>query len=115
MKRYSEMNHDEIQAEMQRLRAESMRKYQAGYLSEASIMESKYFMARSYLLDPKDFPDERDYIVSGYDNPFYVRYLRGMMAWGNFQDDEELQAFPIGRLEEYKKNTSCGCGGCGCK
>jgi hypothetical protein len=113
MKRYSEMSHDEIQAEMQRLRSESMKKYQAGYLSEAGIMESKYFMARSYLLKPENFPADKEYIVSGYDEPFYVQYLRGVMAWGYFRSSDEQRAFPIGRLEEIK-NTSCGCGGNGC-
>lgn len=114
MKRYSEMDHHEIQAEMQRLRSESMKKYQAGYLSEASIMESKFFMARSYLLDVNDFPAEKEYIVKGYDESFYVQYLRGVMAWGHFHSSDEEKAFPIGRLEELKTN-SCGCGGCGCE
>ncbi|WCK53968.1 DUF1811 family protein [Aneurinibacillus sp. Ricciae_BoGa-3] len=99
-KRYSEMTHDEIQSEMQKLRAEGMRKYQAGYISEASILETKFFMARSYLLNPDDYFSGQEYSVIGYDEPFYVRYLNGVMAWGHFRTSEEEKAFPIGRLEE---------------
>ncbi|WP_286884707.1 DUF1811 family protein [Aneurinibacillus sp. UBA3580] len=111
MRRYSEMSREELQAEMQRLRGESMRKYQAGYVSEASVLESKFFMARSYLLDPDDFMSGQEYGVIGYDEPFFVRYLNGIMAWGHFRSSEEEKAFPIGRLEEI--TPSCGSGG-GC-
>lgn len=114
MKRYSEMTHEELQAEMQRLRSESMKKYQAGYVSEAGVMEAKFFMARSYLLNPEDYPPDQEYMVSGYDEPFYVQYLRGVMAWGYFRNSNEQRAFPIGRLEKIK-NKSCGCGENGCQ
>ncbi|AMA71915.1 MULTISPECIES: YfhH family protein [Aneurinibacillus] len=112
MKRYSEMTREELQAEMQRLRAESMRKYQAGYISEASVLESKFFMARSYLLNPDHFMSGQEYGVIGYDEPFFVRYLNGVMAWGHFRSSTEERAFPIGRLEEL--TPFCGSGSCGC-
>lgn len=113
MIRYSEMTQQQLQAEMQKLRQESMRKYQAGYISEASILESKFFMARSYLLDPDDYMSGQEYTVIGYEEPFFVRYLNGVMAWGCFRSSDEEKAFPIGRLEEIA--PSCGSGGCGCR
>ena len=112
MIRYSEMNKEQLQAEAQKLRQESMRKYQAGYISEASVLESKFFMARSYMLDPDDYMSGQEYTVIGYDEPFFVRYLNGIMAWGHFRSSDEEKAFPIGRLEEIA--PSCGSGGCGC-
>ncbi|WP_047150443.1 YfhH family protein [Aneurinibacillus tyrosinisolvens] len=112
MIRYSEMSREELQAEMQKLRAEGMRKYQAGYISEASILETKFFMARSYMLNPDDYPSGQEYIVVGYDEPFFVRYLNGVMAWGHFSSSTEEKAFPIGRLEEIAPSCGAGCG-CG--
>ncbi|WP_051331088.1 DUF1811 family protein [Aneurinibacillus terranovensis] len=112
MKRYSDMTHDEIQSEMQKLRAEGMRKYQAGYISEAAMLETKFFMARSYLRKSDDFMSGQSYTVIGYDEPFYIRYMNGVMAWGHFASSEEERAFPIGRLED--DSPSCSIGGCGC-
>lgn len=114
MKRYSEMTQQELQAEMQKLRAEGMRKYQAGYISEASILETKFFMARSYLLDPDDYMSGQEYTVIGYDEPFYVRHLNGVMAWGHFISSTEEKAFPIGRLEEIAPSCASNGGSCGC-
>jgi hypothetical protein len=100
MKRYSEMSREELLAEMQRLREEGMKKHQSGLLteSELQVLEQKYYLAKSYLMDPGEIELERHYKVEGEEEPFFVEYLNGVMAWGTFPSSTEKVAVPIGRL-----------------
>lgn len=99
-KRYSEMTKEELFAEMQHALGEKRKKEQAGFISEANILEQKYYMAKSYLTDPETILAGQRYRVEGMEELFSVRYLNGVMAWGTFpsKPDEEI-ALPIGRLE----------------
>ncbi|WP_202080972.1 YfhH family protein [Caldalkalibacillus salinus] len=99
MQRYSDMTKDELYAEMQRLIGEARKKEQAGFISEANILEQKYYMAKSYLLPPEEIHKGQSYGVAGEKGVFTVRYLNGVFAWGTLEGDEEEVGFPIGRLE----------------
>jgi hypothetical protein len=100
MKRYSEMSKDELLTEMQRLREDGMKQHQSGLLTESElhVLEQKFYLAKSYLMDPKEIEPGRSYKVEGYDESFQVEYLNGVMAWGKFSSSEETIAIPIGRL-----------------
>lgn len=102
-KRYSEMTKEELFAEMQHCLGEKRKKEQAGFISEANILEQKYYMAKSYLTDPETILTGQSYHVEGMEDLFFVRYLNGVMAWGYFSSnpDEEV-ALPIGRLQALK-------------
>ncbi|WP_025026977.1 YfhH family protein [Caldalkalibacillus mannanilyticus] len=101
MKRYSEMTQEELFREMQHLLGESRKKHQAGFISEGNILEQKFFMAKSYTLDPQFIEIGKEYTVIGEDEEvFTVLYLNGVFAWGRFPGSTEDVAFPIGRLEK---------------
>lgn len=102
MKRYSEMTKDELYHEMQKMIGEARKKHQAGFYSEANILEQKYYMAKSYLMDPAEICSGQTYQVAGESKPFHVRYLNGVFAWGTLEGSDEEQAFPIGRLESMQ-------------
>jgi hypothetical protein len=91
-RRFSEMDREELEAVMQRLREEQRR---AKLPNEAEMLERKYDIAKSYTLSPADFPPGR-YRISGYEHPFELEYLNGIMAWGRM--DGEEASFPISRL-----------------
>jgi hypothetical protein len=100
MKKYSEMTEEELHTEMQRLLQEGRRKQQAGFPSEANILEQKFYMVKSYLKGPKEILCGQEYHVIGEEGLFKVRYLNGVFAWGKFSSSKEEVGFPIGRLEK---------------
>lgn len=103
MKRMSEMSKEELEREMQRLWAEAKKKERAGFISEANVLEQKFYMAKSYLMDPAQIEVGAQYRVAGEEGIFTVEYLNGVFAWGKLDTDEEKRGFPIGRLEKVKK------------
>lgn len=97
------MTREELFAEMQRCLGEKRKKEQAGFISEANILEQKYYMAKSYLTDPSTIVTGEYYRVEEMDDLFFVRYLNGVMAWGYFESNpDEEAALPIGRLQAPK-------------
>jgi hypothetical protein len=105
MKKYSEMTEQELHSEMQRLLQEGRRKQQAGFPSEANILEQKFYLAKSYLRNPEEIICGQEYCVAGEEEVFKVSYLNGVFAWGKFPSSTEDVGFPIGRLEI---RGSCG-------
>jgi hypothetical protein len=99
MRKYSEMTKEELYSEMQYLLGEGRKKQQAGFISEANILEQKFYMAKSYIMDSDSILSGQEYRVAGEQEPFKVRYLNGVFAWGCFPTSIEMVAFPIGRLE----------------
>ncbi|WP_134703944.1 YfhH family protein [Ammoniphilus sp. YIM 78166] len=97
-KRYSEMTKEELDYELLKLKEASMKKHQAGFFSEAAVLEQKFYMAKSYTLDPSRYLPGQAYQVTGYEGDFTISYMNGVMAWGHFKDSSEEVAFPIGRL-----------------
>jgi hypothetical protein len=96
----SEMSKEELKIEMQRLWALAKKKEQAGFFSEANVLEQKFYMAKSYLMDPNQIEIGGQYRVAGEEGIFTVRYLNGVFAWGKLDTDPEERGFPIGRLEK---------------
>ncbi|MDQ0340052.1 hypothetical protein J2S00_002847 [Caldalkalibacillus uzonensis] len=104
MTRMSEMSREELEREMRRLLAEARKKEQAGFISEANILEQKFYMAKSYLMDPAEIKIGGTYRVVGEKGIFTVEYINGVFAWGKLDTSPEERGFPIGRLEEVKEN-----------
>lgn len=105
MKRYSEMDQEELFREMQTLLGEARKKEQAGFFSEANVLEQKYYMAKSYTLNKEHIQIGQEYQVDGESGLFKVAYLNGVFAWGRFAYSEEDEAFPIGRLVLSERNN----------
>jgi hypothetical protein len=97
-KRFSEMSIEELDLALIKYKEGAMKKHQAGFFSEAAILEQKFYLAKSYLLDPKNYSPGNTYSVIGFEEPFHVNYINGVMAWGTFPHSTEEMAFPISRL-----------------
>lgn len=98
-KRFSEMSKEELDHQLIKLKEAAMKKHQAGFYSEAAVYEQKFYMAKSYLLNPADVIPGKEYKVVGYEQSFLVSYLNGVMAWGRLSGSDEEIAMPIARLE----------------
>lgn len=92
------MNQEELYREMQTLLGDARKKEQAGFISEANVLEQKYYMAKSYAMNKDEIHIGKEYLVEGEEGLFTVEYLNGVFAWGRFKTSEEDEAFPIGRL-----------------
>ncbi len=68
----------------------------AEFPSQKELLERKYYTAKSYLLDPSDF-QPGTYHVEGFEEPFELEYINGMMGWGKMGSDPEA-SFPISML-----------------
>ena len=99
MRLFSEMNREELRREIERLEREMRRARRNGLVSELEILRQRINLAKSYLTDPKRIRPGSRYRVEGSDKPFYVEYLRGVMAWGHWEGDTEPVAIPIGILK----------------
>ncbi|GAA0370150.1 DUF1811 family protein [Bacillus horti] len=106
MSRYSEMSKLELYSEMQKMIGEARKKHQAGFISEANILEQKYYLAKSYMMNPHEINKGGQYHVAGEHGVFHVKYLNGVFAWGRFPHSEEDEAYPIGRLEPVTCGTA---------
>lgn len=93
------MTKEELEYQLLQLKEAAMKKHQAGFFSEAAVYEQKFYLAKSYLLDPQFFQAHNQYQVIGYEETFTIDYLHGIMAWGRFSGSDEEVAFPIARLE----------------
>lgn len=93
MKRYSEMSREELAAEMEGLREEMRR---AEFPSQREMLERKRRMAEAYTLSGESFPPGL-YGVVGYAEPFELKYVNGVMAWGRMGTENEA-SFPISML-----------------
>jgi hypothetical protein len=91
-KLYSQMTLQELEAEMKLIRAEMDR---VEFPSQRSVLERKYFMALAYTIDPADFPPGL-YKVEHIQQPFELRYINGIMAWGTVGEEEA--SYPISML-----------------
>lgn len=99
MKKFNEMTKEELYKAMQELLGDARKKEQAGFYSEANVLEQKYYLAKSYLLSPQEIKIGGRYYVAGEDKPLVVEYLNGVFAWGSLEGETEEKGFPIGRLE----------------
>jgi hypothetical protein len=70
----------------------------AGLESQANVLDSKYYMAKSYTMDPAKFTPG-NYRVEGEQVLFELQYLNGRMGWGKMGDQEEV-SFPISKIKK---------------
>lgn len=98
MKRFSEMSKAELRKETDRLRQETKRKLAEGKFHEVDVLEQQYYFAKSYLMNPQDIEPNTVYHVHGEAGIFRIKTMKGVMAWGQINDEGPETAFPIGRL-----------------
>lgn len=103
MKRYSEMNEEELQAQIKQLKKERRR---AEFPSQAEMLERKIMMAKAYLLSPESFPPGI-YQVEGLTEDFELRYVNGIMAWGKMGDEDEA-SFLLSMLKPKEEGLTDG-------
>jgi hypothetical protein len=99
MRLFSEMNEEELRREVLRLEAELQREQRKGLSSKQEILRQRLNLAKSYLTNPDQIKPGHKYRAEGSDKPFFVEYLRGVMAWGHWEGDAESVALPIGILK----------------
>ncbi|MCS1352171.1 YfhH family protein [Mechercharimyces sp. CAU 1602] len=102
MPTFGHMTRAELIEEIKRLEKEEHEKQHQDPTQTEVIRQRRYF-ALSYLVDPKEITLHTSYRVKGSCAPFTVQYLNGVMAWGNWCEDKQLQAIPLGRLEFSKR------------
>jgi hypothetical protein len=96
---YSQMSRDELLREVDRLRKEMEIRKDQGLWNAVAVLEQKINMALSYLQkDKNDIQIGQTYRVNGYPGLFRVTRLKGVMAWGTFENDPEERAFPVNLL-----------------
>ncbi|WP_282941634.1 DUF1811 family protein [Paenibacillus sp. RC67] len=92
-KLYSQMSPEELEAEMSEI-LEAMKNVE--FPSQKDLLERKYYTAKAYTLNPGEFVPGL-YTVDGYEEPFELEYINGMMGWGKMGKDPEA-SFPISML-----------------
>lgn len=100
MKRFSQMNRDELQKLIQELQHEKQKLKKEKEQSQLDVINQRILLARSYLIDPKVIQTKQIYDVKEERRPFYLAYLKGIMAWGHWIGSKELTAIPIARLKK---------------
>lgn len=99
MSLYSQLNHSELQQEIKQLEQQENTARQQDKETEADMYRQKKNLARSYLVDPKQIKPLRWFRVEEAEQPFLVHYLNGVMAWGNWQGNDQLIAIPIALIK----------------
>lgn len=100
MQRFSQMSKDALEMEIERLNREKQKAKDQGLDTQLAILEQKINLARSYLIDSSTVQTSCWYQVEGKNIPFYVEYLNGVMAWGNWEHSGEKAAVPLALLEK---------------
>jgi len=90
------MTLSELEKEMNSILAEMEK---AEFPSQLEILQSKYDMARAYTLSAEQFPPGL-YKVRGFEEPFRLEYINGVMAWGVMGSEKDA-SFPISLLEKW--------------
>ncbi|MHA6260282.1 YfhH family protein [Sporosarcina sp. CAU 1771] len=103
-KKYSEMNENELRAEIGRLREKAIKAEQLGIINEYAVYQRKVMMAQAYLVDPKSIIPGEIYRIDGDEGMFFqVDYLKGRFAWGyRLGGTKAEEALPISMLKSVK-------------
>lgn len=99
-KRYSEMTEYELKSEIATLKEKARKAEQLGIVNEFAVLERKITMAKSYLLNPKEFKSEEVYEIDGAPGEFFkINYMNGIFAWGyRLASPDHEEALPISML-----------------
>ncbi|MFC0521994.1 YfhH family protein [Pontibacillus salicampi] len=107
-KRYSDMTVEELREMIAELTEKARKAEQMGIVNEYAVYMRKIQMAKSYMLNTKDFKAGEVYEIEG--DPgilFEITYMNGIFAWGTriqhgeyleVQGDEAYEALPISML-----------------
>lgn len=103
-KRYSKLTRYELQQEIAQLNEKARKAEQMGMVNEYAVLERKAIMAKSYLLDPKDFKPKEIYEIDGAPGTYFqIDYLNGVFAWGyRLGESQTQEALPISMLKAVK-------------
>lgn len=93
MKRFSEMNAEELAKEIQGLEKALA---EISFEGEAEVLKQKLWMAKSYAVRHESFPPGPFRVVDKQ-GTFHLRYINGVMGWGNWENGEE-GAVPLAAL-----------------
>lgn len=95
------MTKKELENEISRLAEENERLKLIGETSHQKVIEQRLYLAKSYLLDPDQLELNTWYQVEGYTGRFFLKRLKGVMGWGNWEESWEEVAYPIARLHRF--------------
>ncbi|KUO95021.1 DUF1811 family protein [Ferroacidibacillus organovorans] len=93
-----EMSHAELLEEMERLKRAGELAYQEGNLSEYGVLESRYFLTRSYAIDPNDIELGILYGIENETVLFVPKRFNGVFVYGFPLGSTEEVGYPIGKL-----------------
>lgn len=95
----SEMTDGELQEEMDRLKRRGVELFEAGDFAEAMVLRTRWYLAASYLMDPKSIAIGGEYFIEGEPGGvFTVSHLDGVMAHGAMSNNPFPAAYPIAML-----------------
>ncbi|MCY0876740.1 MAG: DUF1811 family protein [Firmicutes bacterium] len=94
----SEMNPQDLQNELVRCQALGKKAMEEGLISEYRVWEQRYYLARSYLMDPQAIILGATYGLADTTGLFIARRLNGVFAYGTVLGENEERGFPIGQL-----------------
>lgn len=101
-KRYSMMTEHELRMEISTLNDQAKKAEQLGMVNEYAVLERKAILAKSYLLNPKDFKENEVYeIESDPGVLFQIDYMNGVFAWGKRKiEGSQEEGIPIALLKK---------------
>ncbi len=94
----SEMTPQELQTEMELCQTSAKKAIDDGIISEYQVYEQRYYMAKSYLMNPQDVQLDVTYGIENDTNLFVTKSLRGVLAYGKVLGQKGEKAYPIGLL-----------------
>ncbi|GAX90229.1 DUF1811 family protein [Effusibacillus lacus] len=96
----SEMSPEELKLEMERLKQRGLELFEAGDYEEAMVLRTRWYLAASYLMDPKTIEVGGEYFIEGEPGGvFAVSHLDGVMAHGTLSNKPGVPlAYPIAML-----------------
>lgn len=98
-KRFGEMTPEELREEMERLKRRGLELFDAGDFAEAMVLRTRWYLAASYLMDPKTIEIGGRYFIEGEPGGvFTVTHLDGVMAHGAMSNNPLPAAYPIAML-----------------
>jgi hypothetical protein len=92
------MTQTELEAEMVRLQDEGHRALAEERFEELDVLERKYYLAKSYTMNPDIMEIGKLYTVIDTTDRFEVTRMDGVMAWGYRNGVRLEEAYPMAML-----------------
>lgn len=96
-KLFSQMTPNELETEMLEI-VEAMSKVE--FSSQKELLERKYYTAKSYTLDPSNYPPGLYEVEGEPGDQFQLQYLNGIMGWGSLRNEEA--SYPLSMLKRVE-------------